>query len=298
MKQLCLVSISMHPQARRLLETRYSITTAEEDLARIHAAIVYGVPEDWLSDGRQPNCRVIACHSCPPAVMLRAEQRGIRIVLAESLWRTVAEHTLALMLATARNLIPADRAIRSGEWTPGGRDLKAAYSGRDVQKRTLGILGMGNIGVELAGMLTGFRAKVLYHDIRRLPVETEQDLCVDWRSLDGLLQESDVLFVLVPLRDETRGMLDRQAFSRMKKGCLLVNTARAGIVNEEAFLEALADGTLGASALDVLWDEGMPQKPELTRNDRVVLSPHLGGSTLECDMVLVEAVCGLVMEDA
>lgn len=168
--------------------------------------------------------------------------------------------------------------------------IKERYSGFDFQGKTVGILGMGQIGRELADMVRGFRMRVLYYDTVRLSREMEEHLGVSFCSFNELMKSSDYLCILVPLTDRTRGMVDGEAFSMMRRGCILINTARAGILDEEAFLKALDDGTLAGAGLDVFWEEGCEQKKELTERDNVVMTPHLGGSTFECDMALVRGV--------
>jgi phosphoglycerate dehydrogenase-like enzyme len=291
-KPLCYVGIAMHPQARRELEEVFEVTQDEGRMDEAEAAICYGVPSSW-TEGNAACLKAIGCHSCGEAEARWAKERGIRMTLADGLWRTVAEHTLALMLAAARNLIPADRRIREGKWTEHVR-IKEQFSGVGLEGKTLGILGMGQIGTQLAELVSGFRMNVLYYDIRRLPEQEEQRLKASAASLDEVLAAADFLCVLLPLQEDTRGMLGKEAFLRMKKGCILVNTARAGIIEEEAFLEALCEGDLAGAALDVFWEEGCPQRKELTACENVVLSPHLGGSTYECDMELVNGVIGAI----
>lgn len=291
-KPLCYVGIAMHPQARRELEEVFEVTQDEGHMDEAEAAICYGVPSSW-TEGNAACLKAIGCHSCGEAEARWAKERGIRMTLADGLWRTVAEHTLALMLAAARNLIPADRRIREGKWTEHVR-IKEQFSGVGLEGKTLGILGMGQIGTQLAELVSGFRMNVLYYDIRRLPEQEEQRLKASAASLDEVLAAADFLCVLLPLQEDTRGMLGKEAFLRMKKGCILVNTARAGIIEEEAFLEALCEGDLAGAALDVFWEEGCPQRKELTACENVVLSPHLGGSTYECDMELVNGVIGAI----
>ena len=291
-KPVCFSGIAMHPAARARLEEVYEVTESEDRLGEAEAALCYGFPDAWADRARMPRLRAIGCHSCGETVPAWAEAEGVQLALAESLWRTVAEHTLALMLAAARKVVPADRAVREGRWTEHVH-IKETYSGCDFQNRTIGILGMGQIGRELADMLRGFKMDVRYYDIRKLSEEEARALQVQYRPLDALLSESDYFCVLVPLDETTRGMIGENEFGRLKKGCIFVNTARAGIVDEAAFLAALEDGTIGAAALDVFWDEACVQKDALTRRDNVVLSPHLGGSTYECDLSLVETVCSV-----
>lgn len=288
-KPLCYVGVALHPMAKKNLEAKYEITEDMDRISECTAAVTYWVPLEWTAEGTAEKLTAIGCHSCDPVQRAWADARGIKVTLVDSLWRTVAEHTLALMMTAARNLVPADREVREGRWHEHVR-IKERFSGFDLQGKTLGILGMGQIGTQLADMVRGFRMNVIYNDICPLAPEKEAELAVSFRSFDELMAESDYLCVLVPLMESTVGLVGREAFSRMKKGVILVNTARAGIIDENAFLEALENGTIGAAALDVFWNEGSVQKKELPERDNVVMSPHLGGSTYECDMVLVDSV--------
>jgi phosphoglycerate dehydrogenase-like enzyme len=295
-KPVCYVGIALHPLARENLERHCEVTRDEARLAEASAAIVYTVPDAWAYSAAAENLRVIGCHTCEDHAEAWARQREISLTLARSLWRTVAEHMLALMMAAARNLTPADRAIRAGQWD-NHHDLKARYSGRDFQGKTVGLWGMGKIGRQLAGILSGFDMRVLYSDLCLLPPEEERGLGVRAAPLEDLLRQSDYFCVLVPLNEGTRGALGKAQFSNMKKGCVLVNTARAGIIDEGAFREALEDGTVGAAGLDVFWEEAATQPAWLTERENVVLTPHLGGSTLECDGALVDAVIRALPQD-
>lgn len=292
-KPVCYCGIALHPLARRRLEEIYEVREEEACIGEACAALCYGVPSDWSRPGRAPKLRSIGCHSIGGPEKIWAEENGIRVTLADSLWRTVAEHTLALMMAAARNVVPADRQIREGGWKEHVH-IKENFSGFDFQGKTLGILGMGQIGTELADMVRGFRMRVCYNDIRRLGQEEEKQLQLHFLEFEQLLACSDYLCILVPLTESTRGLMGADAFAKLKKGCILVNTARAGILDEEAFLQALKDNTLAAAGLDVFWEEGCVQKRALTERENVVMTPHLGGSTYECDRTLVNAVCAAV----
>lgn len=292
-KELCYVGIAMHPKAGERLEERYSVTQDESRIGEARAAVCYGIPGEWTLPGRAEKLVAIGCHSCGEREREWIGKRGIKLTLADSLWRTVAEHTLGLMMAVARSIPAADREIRAGGWKEHVQ-IKERFSGFDFQGKTLGILGMGQIGRELADMVRGFRMQVLYYDTVRLSKEKEMRLGISFCSFDELMKSSDYLTVLVPLTDATSGMLDREAFAMIKKGCILINTARAGILDEDAFLEALDDGTISGAGLDVFWEEGCTQRKELVDRENVVMTPHLGGSTFECDMVLVEGVLSLL----
>ena len=233
--------------------------------------------------------KYIGCHSYSEAIGEWAAKKGITVIKADVLWRTVAEHTLALCMAAARNIPQADAAVKADEWL-NHADLKIKYSGHTLYNSTFGIWGMGKIGRELAKMLTGFGTKVIYHDIKRLIQIEEEQLNISYRTMDQLLKESDFFCVLVPLNEENKNALAKKEFSVMKRGCILINTARAGIINKDDFIRAMDEKILGAAALDVSWEEGRPQSGDLKERENIIFAPHLGGSTYECDMEIVNGI--------
>lgn len=282
------VGIAMHPQAEETLKKQVEITHDPGELTACSGAIVYSPEDAWADREDTKNLRAVGCHAYDEKIGQWARGQGVHMTEAASLWRTVAEHTLALLMAAARSIPAADRDIRAGKWRD-NENLKVLHSGRDFQGRTLGIFGLGQIGVELAQMVRGFRMKVLYNDLAPNPT-LERELGLEFVSLPDLLSRSDYFCVLVPLNEHTRGMLGEAELKLLKPGCVWVNTARGPIAEEQAFLHALEDGRIGAAGLDVYWEEPLPGGHPLAARENVVLTPHLGGSTLECDMVLVDGV--------
>ena len=278
MRDLVYVGIAMHPEAEEILRQRADVTHDPAKRNTADAVIVYSPEASWPEEPGYENLRAIGCHVCEEPVLSWAKKKGVSITEAGSLWRTVAEHTLALMLGAARQISGADQAVRNGEWTD-HEQLKVRFSGHDLQGKTLGIWGLGQIGKELAEMVRGFRMRVLYNDLVR-DQKLERDLGLEFVGLGELLKESDYFILLLPLNDQTSGIMGKEEFSQLKKGCIFVNTARAGIVDESAFLDAMTDGTIGFAALDVQWDEPLTEGPELAF-DNIVFTPHLGGSTCQ-----------------
>lgn len=287
-KPLCFVSIAMHSEAEKNLRKHYEITDDAELLLQAEAAIVYVVPDEWTGDNRL-KLKAVGCHACSDAFSVWANSRGIAIAMAANLRRTVAEHTLALAMAAARGISQADLDVRSGQWQD-HTALKIRHSGINFQHKTFGILGMGRIGRELAQLLRGFQMRILYYDLRPLEAEQERALGVENCSFETLLRQSDFFAVLIPLNENTRGFLGKKAFASMKPGCIFVNTARAALCVYNDFVDAMKKGIIGAAALDVLWDEGTGQPEELMKMKNLIVTPHLGGSTFECDMTLVKGV--------
>ena len=312
-RPLVYIGIAMHPSAEEELSRAAEITHEPSRLPEADAVIVYSPDQKWTAPAvdESPASRVgfarlkvIACHVCEEPVLNWVRRRGITVIEAGGLhpaecpesgqlpdagglWRTVAEHTLALMMSAARQLPAADAAVRRGEWTD-HETLKTRFSGCDFYGKTLGIWGMGQIGRELADMVRGFRMRVLYNDITR-DMEAEKKLDVEFADLSAMLRESDYFALLLPLNESTRGIMGEHEFSLMKTGCVFVNSARAGIVDERAFMNAMRDGTIGYAALDVQWEEPLSHGPLLEMTN-IVFAPHLGGSTYECDKILVQGV--------
>jgi phosphoglycerate dehydrogenase-like enzyme len=290
-KPKVLLGIALHEDAASLLCEKaevIQIPGGKEDLTAligsIEGIIAYSPPIDTLRGARK--LKVISCHSVPKDLLKEAGEQGVTVTLVPSLWDTVADMTLALIFAAARNIPQAHGAIKAGLWN-NNEGLKIRYSGHDVFGRTLGILGLGQIGTILAKRVQGFEMKTLYHDIHRNP-EMEKKFGLEYCGLHRLLAESDILTVLVPLNDETRGMLGEEELRLMKKDAILVNTARGAIIDEEALYRVLKEKRIAAAGLDVLVREPMAADNPLLSLDNVVFTPHLGGSTKECDMVLVE----------
>ena len=194
-----------------------------------------------------------------------------------------ADLAFALLLATRRGLVDGDRLVRSGGWTGAWSDGELA---EEVTGSTLGIVGLGRIGSAVARRAQGFELRVLY--TQRRPVETE---LAEYRELDELLAEADLVTLHVPLTPETDGMIDARRLALLRDGACLVNTARGEIVDEDALIAELVSGRLRAG-LDVFRDE--PNVPRvLVDLPNVVLTPHLGSATRQAR----EAMTRLVVDN-
>lgn len=190
---------------------------------------------------------------------------------------SVAEHVVMVMLALLRGLVPAHHAMAEGLWP------LAAWMGRarELGGKTVGIVGMGRIGREVAARLLPFGAAMLYHDVRRLGPEDEETLGVAFAPLDVLLRQSHVVTLHLPLTPETRGIIGREQLQAMQPGSWLINAARAELVDEAALVEALQNGPLAGAAIDVFSPEPPPPDHPLRRLPNVVLTPHGAGVTVE-----------------
>jgi len=185
----------------------------------------------------------------------------------------VAEHTILLMMATLRHLTDLDAGVRAGRWSTGSKRLYELWSS------TVGIVGMGRIGQEVAQRLRGWGSTLIYHDPVRLAPDRERDLDVTFASLDDLLARADVVTVHVPLSSATRHLIDGRALARMKPTAVLVNTSRGELVDESALSKALHEGRIGGAGLDVLSSEPPPTDHPLLSTPNTILTPHMAGPT-------------------
>jgi D-3-phosphoglycerate dehydrogenase len=206
------------------------------------------------------------------------ERHGVRLAWSRGTnARSVAELALAFMLALSRHLPAVTRLARTGEW----RQLQ----GRTLSGRTVGIVGFGHVGRDLAQLLAAFSCRVLAHDV--LPLE-DLGPGVDEASLEQLLAESEIVTLHTVLSEQTRNLIDREALAAMREGALLINTSRGGLVDEDALYDALSRGHLGGAALDVFASEPPGDHP-LLGLEQVIVTPHVGGSTREAVLAMGRA---------
>ncbi|MGH7588825.1 MAG: phosphoglycerate dehydrogenase [Gemmatimonadota bacterium] len=184
-----------------------------------------------------------------------------------------AEHTWALLLALARHLTAAEGSLKSGAWE------RSRFVGVQLAGKTIGLVGLGRVGREVARRAQGFGMKVLAYD-PYLAADTAEELQVELADLDRLLEEADVISLHAALTDETRNLLNEERLARIKPGALLVNCARGGLIDEIAVARALDEHRLAGAAFDVFATEPPASNPLIGRDD-VVVTPHLGASTAE-----------------
>ena len=189
-----------------------------------------------------------------------------------------AEHAIAMMCALARNVAAADASMHAGRWE------RSKFMGFELRDKTLGLLGLGKIGFEVARIAgQGLQMRVIAHD-PLVTAERAEQAGVELVDLDTLVRESDVLSVHVPLTDQTRGVIDAERLHRMKKGARVLNVARGGVVDEQALADALRDGHIAGAAIDVFTKEPPPPDNPLLGAPNIVLTPHLGASTVEAQV--------------
>src|SRR5262245_60202973 len=191
---------------------------------------------------------------------------------------------MTLLLAAARRLAEGDRYARSAAFT----HYDPGYMlGREVHSSTLGVVGLGRIGRQIARRAAGFDMTVLYHNRRRRE-EVERELGVRYAALDDLLAAADYVVLSVPLSAETRGLIDRAALRKMKPTATLINVSRGPVVDTAALTQALAERWIYAAALDVTDPEPLPRDHPLLRLDNVTITPHLGSATEETRQRMAE----------
>lgn len=200
-----------------------------------------------------------------------AEERGVRVNNTPAATTTsVAEHTLGLMLAAVRNHGKANLSMKAHKWE------KKVLSGSELFQKTMGIIGSGRIGLEVARLGLAFGMKVLVYDI----VDVQSDLSIEQVGLDELLEKSDILSLHLPLNEETKHMISDGEFAKMKDGVILVNASRGGTVDEDALLAALESGKVRAAGIDV-FEKEPPDDFTLIDHPNVIATPHIGAAAKE-----------------
>lgn len=283
MKPAILVTgADLAPQAVALLE-RFEIVYAgrapdEETLVRLASEkqpvgmiVRYGkVPARVMDASR--NLRVIAKHGVglDTIDVKAAQQRGIAVKPATGANAdAVAEHTWALILDCAKGICKLNARMHAGHWD------KATHKALELRGKTLGVVGLGAIGQRVASIGVAFGMQVVAYD----PFAKQAPAGVTLADLDAVVATSDVLSLNCPLTDDNRNMIDHEAIAKMKKGAILVNTARGGLIDEAAFLEAARSGKLLAAGLDSFQQEPLPNPHIFHGAANIILTPHTGGVT-------------------
>ena len=210
------------------------------------------------------------------------EARGIKVHIIKGYGDTaVAEHTIALMWAAARDIARMDREVRAGTWTP--------HEGVQLLGKTLGVIGLGGIGREVARIGKGMGMEVIGWNRTR-----HADLAVPLVDIDTLLARSDVVSMNLTLADETRGFLSAERIARMKPGVIYINTARGALADEAALIDALKGGHIRHAGLDVFHSEPLQADHPLPQLPNVTLTAHAAFRTLEASMTLLRRAVDIV----
>ena len=275
--------------------TYYPHTTAEEAAKNIGEADVVisnklQLNETTLKDC--PNVKLI-CNTATGFDNIDLEycnKRGIRVTnVKDYSTAAVAQHTFALLFYILEKLRSYDDYVKSGEYSDSGKFSYFAYNFTELEGRTWGIVGMGNIGRKVAKIAEAFGCKVLFYSA------SGNSTCTDYERVDfdTLLKESDVISLHCPLTDRTRDLIDKDAFSKMKKEAVLINVARGPVVNQEALYEALVNGTIAGAGLDVLSKEPMAADNPLAKikdSGKLIITPHMAWGSVEARQRVVDGV--------
>ncbi len=270
------------PRDRLVREAAGATVLVPSYLDRVDAALLDALPtvRHVASSGVGVNHLEVAA----------ARERGVLVTNTPGVVTiATADLAMALLLAAARRVPETDRYIRAGRWTEVD---PSALLGTEVTGKTLGIVGFGRIGQAVARRAAGFDLRLVYASPQEVPFPGARRA-----SLDDLLAESDFVSLHTPLTAETRNLLSRERIRRMKRGAVLVNTARGGVVDDDALAEALRDGHLAAAGIDVFPDE--PRVPAAYLGlENVVLTPHVGSGTRETRVAMTRMVADEVMRVA
>ena len=225
------------------------------------------------------------------------KKRGIPVYVNAGVnARSVAEHTLTLMLSCLKRVPAIDRQVRAGVW----KKQETGTSCHELYGKTVALVGMGAIGRQVATYLHCFGAKIAYTDLFRMSEEQEQCLGAQYvASFDELLPMADILSFHCPLTDDNKDILNAEALAKMKDGAIVVNTARGKLIDEMALFEALSNGKIASAGLDVHYEEPMGAYDPLYSLDNVILSPHIAGLSFETfHTMMKDAVDNIVAFDS
>ena len=206
-----------------------------------------------------------------------ASKKGIVVMNApEGNTISTAEHAFSLILSLSRNIPQADLSVKKGEWE------RKKFMGVELYGKTLGVIGLGRIGAEVAKRALSFKMKIVAYD-PFLIAERAKSLGIESVDLDSLFKRSDYITIHTPLTKDTKYIINEDAFKKMKKGVRIINCARGGIVKESALLEAIKSGIVAGAALDA-YEKEPPGKSPIVENTKIVTTPHLGASTEEAQV--------------
>jgi phosphoglycerate dehydrogenase-like enzyme len=246
---------------------------------RVDEAVVRAAPRLRLVQAQgvgYDNIDVAACRRAGVPVAITPEGTSVG----------VAEHVVLLALALLKKLCVLDRAVRAGSW-PVWQYRSSSY---ELAGKTMGIVGLGRIGRELASRANAFRMTVVYYDQRRIVAKEEGCLHVSHRSLRTLLAESDIVSLHLPLTPETKGLVDASFLASMKQTAILINTARGALVDENALVNALDGKVIAGAGLDVLSDEPPDLTNRLLLMENVIITPHVAAGTRDAFLTKLRTI--------
>ncbi|WP_270179097.1 phosphoglycerate dehydrogenase [Alkalihalobacillus sp. CinArs1] len=258
-----------------------SIQNYEEHLSKYEALLVRSatkVTSDLLD--KMPNLKIVARAGVgiDNIDIEEATKRGVIVVNApDGNTISTTEHTFAMMASLARNIPQGTNSLKNGKW------MRKQYVGTELNRKTLGIIGLGRIGTELSRRARAFGMQVMVFD-PFLTNDRADKLDVASVDIDELLEQSDFITVHTPLTENTRGLINGETLAKTKKGVFLINCARGGIIDEDSLIPYLDSGHIGGVALDVFESEPPREDHPLLKYDQVIVTPHLGASTKEAQL--------------
>lgn len=296
-KKKILVTGIVPKEGLRKLMDRFDVTYSEdrpfsrdyvlEHLSEYDGWLLMGQKGDKVMIDAGENLQIISLNAVgfDHVDTAYAKEKGIIVSNSPQAVRVpTAEMTFALILAASKRLAFYDSIVRSGEWID---PSEQRYQGLTLQGSTLGIYGMGRIGLTVANFAKAFGMTVVYNDVYRLPEDKEKELGVTYLEFDQLIKTADVITIHAPALPSTIHKFNKDVFAKMKNRSYLINAARGPIVSEEALIEALKEGEIAGAGLDVFENE--PQVSEGLRSlDNVIMSPHAGTGTIEGRRTLAE----------
>lgn len=296
-KKKILVTGIVPKEGLRKLMDRFDVTYSEDrPFSRDYVLEHLSEYDGWLLMGQKGDKEMIDAGENLQIISLNAvgfdhvdtayaKEKGIVVSNSPQAVRVpTAEMTFALILAASKRLAFYDSIVRSGEWVD---PSEQRYQGLTLQGSTLGIYGMGRIGLTVANFAKAFGMTVVYNDVYRLPEDKEKELGVTYLEFDQLIETADVITIHAPALPSTIHKFNKDVFAKMKNRSYLINAARGPIVSEEALIEALKEGEIAGAGLDVFENE--PQVSEGLRSlDNVIMSPHAGTGTIEGRRTLAE----------
>ncbi|HGD6012789.1 TPA: NAD(P)-dependent oxidoreductase [Streptococcus agalactiae] len=296
-KKKILVTGIVPKEGLRKLMDRFDVTYSEDrPFSRDYVLEHLSEYDGWLLMGQKGDKEMIDAGENLQIISLNAvgfdhvdtayaKEKGIIVSNSPQAVRVpTAEMTFALILAASKRLAFYDSIVRSGEWID---PSEQRYQGLTLQGSTLGIYGMGRIGLTVANFAKAFGMTVVYNDVYRLPEDKEKELGVTYLEFDQLIKTADVITIHAPALPSTIHKFNKDVFAKIKNRSYLINAARGPIVSEEALIEALKEGEIAGAGLDVFENE--PQVSEGLRSlDNVIMSPHAGTGTIEGRRTLAE----------
>lgn len=280
-----------HEKAQQILDNQVELVLWEDGSSRredIEGMLIFGhaIVDGAVMD-QYPKLKVIS--NCGVGVdhinVDDAKDRGIVVGNTPGvLSGGTADMAFALLLAAARRLVEGDEYARG----PDFQHFNSNYMlGTEVHGRTLGIIGMGRIGEEIARRGLGFNMNILYHNRKPKQID-DPSVLATYVSKDELLRESDFVVVVVPLNEQTRNLIDWEDFEKMKSSAVFVNIARGGVVNTDAITKALQTNQIYAAGLDVTEPEPLPRDHPLLQQKNLTIAPHLGSATTQTRQKMLE----------